>query len=114
MSWSHPGAGSELLSTVVTPPNFETASNGELHWGFGGTQGLSITGGGSLKNGRYVGTINYIIWDSYGFTAKDTFHGVGTAMRYLQTVCGASQNRLGAHWFLDSISVSVPFNQPAK
>jgi hypothetical protein len=104
----------QLSSTVVSPPNFETAGTGELYWGFGGTQGLSITGSGSLESGRYVGTLNYIIWDSYGFTENDTFHGIGTAMRYLQTVCGAPQNRFGAHWFLDSISVRVPFDQPAK
>ena len=103
-----------LPSSVVSPPNFRTASSSELHWGFGGTQGLSITGSGSLISGRYVGTINYIIWDSYGFTPQDIFNGIGTKMRYLQTVCGAPQTQGGAHWFLDSISLSVPFNQSAS
>jgi uncharacterized protein YraI len=98
---------------LPSPPNFETASNPELHWGFGGTQGLTVTGSGSLRSGRFVGTINYIIWDSYGFTSQDKFDGIGPKMRYLQTVCGAPQDPLGAHWFLDSISLSVPFNQPA-
>jgi uncharacterized protein YraI len=102
-----------LPSSVVSPPNFETDGSHELHWGFGGTQGLSITGSGSLRSGRYVGTINYIIWDSYGFTTQDKFDGIGPQMRYLQTVCGAPQDKFGAHWFLDSISISVPFNQPA-
>ena len=102
-----------LPSGVVQPLNFEIASNNDLTWGFGGTQGLSITGSGSLRSGRYVGTINYIIWDSYGFSPTDKFKGIGTDMRYLQTVCGAPQVPTGAHWFLDSISLSVAFNQPA-
>jgi hypothetical protein len=34
-------------------------------------------------------------------------------MRYLQTVCGAPQHAGGAHWFPDTITVTVSFNQPA-
>jgi hypothetical protein len=35
-------------------------------------------------------------------------------MRYLQTVCGAPQHAGGAHWFPDTITVTVPFSQPGQ
>jgi hypothetical protein len=85
----------------------------DLYWGFRGTQGLAVTGNGSLKNGRYVGTLTYVIRDSYGFPVNDTLDGFGTPMRYLQTVCGAPQHTSGARWFPDSITVTVPFDQPS-
>jgi hypothetical protein len=37
----------------------------------------------------------------------------GPPMRYLQTVCGAPRHAGGAHWFPDTITVTVPFNRPA-
>ena len=85
----------------------------DLYWGFRGTQGLSVSGSGIRENGRYVGTLSYVIRDSYGFPVDDTLSGFGPPMRYLQTVCGAPQYAGGAHWFPDSITVTVPFNQPA-
>jgi hypothetical protein len=85
----------------------------DLYWGFRGTQGLTVTGSGSRKNGRYAGTLSYVIKDSYGFPPSDTLHGFGAPMRYLQTACGAPQHPGGAHWFPDTITVTVPFNQPA-
>jgi hypothetical protein len=51
--------------------------------------------------------------DSYGFPAGDTLEGFGPPMRYLQTVCGAPRHAGGAHWFPDTITVTVPFNRPA-
>jgi hypothetical protein len=85
----------------------------DLYWGFRGTQGLAVTGSGARAGGRYVGTLTYVIRDSYGFPADDTLDGFGSPMRYLQTVCGAPQHPGGAHWFPDSITVTAPFNQPA-
>jgi hypothetical protein len=93
-------------------PTFSSTSS-DLYWGFRGTQGLTVTGSGTRKNGRYVGILSYVIRDSYGFPVDDTLGGFGPPMRYLQTVCGAPQHAGGAHWFPDSITVTVPFNQPA-
>jgi hypothetical protein len=95
------------LPTVV----FESRTS-DLYWGFRGTQGLTVTGSGSRENGRYAGTLSYVIRDSYGFPASDTLDGFGPPMRYLQTACGAPQYAGGAHWFPDTITVTVPFNRP--
>jgi hypothetical protein len=91
---------------------FESAAN-DLYWGFRGTQGLTVTGSGQRENGRYTGTLSYVIRDSYGFPASDTLGGFGPPMRYLQTACGAPPHAGGAHWFPDTITLAVPFNQPA-
>jgi hypothetical protein len=91
---------------------FESRSS-DLYWGFRGTQGLTVTGRGTRENGRYAGTLSYVIRDSYGFPAGDTLDGFGPPMRYLQTVCGAPRHAGGAHWFPDTITVTVPFNRPA-
>jgi len=91
---------------------FESTSS-DLYWGFRGTQGLTVTGTGSRQNGRYTGTLSYLIQDSYGFPADDTLDGFGPSMRYLQTSCGAPQHAGGARWFPDTITVQVPFSQPA-
>lgn len=100
-----------LLSAAQLPTvAFESATS-DLYWGFRGTQGLTVTGGGSRENGRYVGTLSFVIRDSYGFPASDTLAGFGPPMRYLQTVCGAPQHAGGAHWFPDTITVTVPFNR---
>jgi hypothetical protein len=87
---------------------FGTAA-GDLYWGFRGTQGLTVTGSGRQRNGSYAGTLSYVIRDSYGFPEGDTLGGFGAPMRYLQTVCGAPQHAGGAHWFPDTITVTVPF-----
>ncbi len=87
---------------------------GDLKWAFGGTQGLDVTGSGHLADGNYTGTLTYTIRDSYGFSVNDHFyHGVGDDMRYLQTNCGAPQHTGGAHWFPDSVKITVPFTLPA-
>jgi hypothetical protein len=101
------------LSGAQLPAVAFESKNSDLYWGFRGTQGLTVTGSGSRKNGRYAGTVSYVIRDSYGFPASDTLHGFGAPMRYLQTVCGAPQHPGGARWFPDTITVIVPFNQPA-
>ena len=101
------------LSAAQLPTVAFESRGSDLYWGFRGTQGLAVTGGGSRKNGRYVGTLSYVIRDSYGFPASDTLAGFGAPMRYLQTVCGAPQHPDGAHWFPDTITVTVPFSLPA-
>jgi hypothetical protein len=89
------------------------STRSDLYWGFRGTQGLTVTGTGSHQNGRYTGTLSYVIQDSYGFPADDTLDGFGPPMRYLQTSCGAPQHAGGARWFPDTITVQVPFSQSA-
>ena len=101
------------LSAAQLPLVSFESSGGDLYWGFRGTQGLSVTGSVSHEaDGRYDGTLSYVIRDSYGFPAGDTLAGFGAPMRYLQTVCGAPQH-VGAHWFPDTITVTVPFSHPA-
>ncbi|MCW2891497.1 MAG: hypothetical protein JWO75_986 [Actinomycetia bacterium] len=90
-----------------------SVTTSDLYWSFRGTQGLAVTGSGSRESGRYVGTLTYVIRDSYGFPVDDTLDGFGPPMRYLQTVCGAPQYAGGAHWFPDTITLTVPFDQPA-
>jgi hypothetical protein len=97
------------LSAAQLPTVLFSAKSSDLYWGFRGTQGLTVTGSGTRKNGKYVGTLTYVIRDSYGFPVDDTLAGFGPPMRYLQTVCGAPQHPGGAHWFPDTITLSVPF-----
>jgi hypothetical protein len=102
----------QLPAAQLPTVTFESTSS-DLYWGFRGTQGLTVTGSGTRENGRYAGTVTYVIRDSYGFPADDTLAGFGPPMRYLQTACGAPQHAGGAHWFPDTITVTVPLNQPA-
>ena len=97
------------LSAAQLPTVLFGSKSSDLYWGFRGTQGLTVTGSGTRKNGRYVGTLTYVIRDSYGFPVNDTLDGFGPPMRYLQTVCGAPQHPGGARWFPDTITVTVPF-----
>jgi hypothetical protein len=101
------------LSAAQLPLVSFESSGGDLYWGFRGTQGLSVAGTVRRADGRYRGTLSYVIRDSYGFPAEDTLAGFGAPMRYLQTVCGAPQHAGGAHWFPDTITVTVPFSHPA-
>lgn len=101
------------LSAAQLPTVAFETQNSDLYWGFRGTQGLTVTGTGSRQNGRYAGALSYVIQDSYGFPANDTLDGFGPPMRYLQTSCGAQQHAGGARWFPDTITVTVPFSQPA-
>jgi hypothetical protein len=102
----------QLAAAQLPTVAFESEAS-DLYWGFRGTQGLTVTGSGRHENGRFTGTLTYVIRDSYGFPADDTLDGFGAPMRYLQTVCGAPQHAGGAHWFPDTITVTVAFNQSA-
>jgi hypothetical protein len=101
------------LSAGQLPAVTFSLTSSDLYWSFRGTQGLTVTGSGSRKSGRYVGSLTYVIRDSYGFPAGDTLGGFGPPMRYLQTACGAPQHAGGAHWFPDTVTVIVPFDHPA-
>jgi hypothetical protein len=101
----------QLSAAQLPTVAFESTAS-DLYWGFRGTQGLTVTGSGVRERGRYVGTLTYVIRDSYGFPADDTLDGFGPPMRYLQTVCGAPQHAGGAHWFPDTITVTAPLGQP--
>jgi hypothetical protein len=101
------------LSAAQLPAVAFESTSSDLYWGFRGTQGLTVTGRGTRENGRYAGTLSYVIRDSYGFPVGDTLDGFGPPMRYLQTVCGAPRHAGGAHWFPDTITVTVPFSRPA-
>jgi hypothetical protein len=101
------------LSAAQLPTVAFESRTSDLYWGFRGTQGLTVTGSGHRENVRYVGTLSYVIRDSYGFPVGDTLDGFGPPMRYLQTACGAPQHAGGARWFPDTITVTVPFSRPA-
>jgi hypothetical protein len=101
------------LSAAQLPLVAFDSPDSDLYWGIRGTQGLTVTGRGRLEHGRYVGTLSYVIRDSYGFPATDTLAGFGPPMRYLQTACGAPGFAGGAHWFPDTVTIPMPFNQPA-
>jgi hypothetical protein len=101
------------LSAAQLPAVAFESTSSDLYWGFRGTQGLTVTGRGTRENGRYAGTLSYVIRDSYGFPVGDTLDGFGPPMRYLQTVCGAPRHTGGARWFPDTITVTVPFSRLA-
>jgi hypothetical protein len=86
----------------------------DLYLGFRGTQGLDIRGSGTMTGHRYTGSLTYVIRDSYGFPPQDQLLGIGAAMRYLQTDCGSPPVAGGAHWFPDSITITVPIGQPGR
>jgi hypothetical protein len=109
----HAGGTQVQLSAGQLPTVTFSEATSDLYWSFRGTQGLTVSGSGSRKGERYVGTLTYVIADSYGFPVGDTLGGFGPPMRYLQTVCGAPQHAGGARWFPDTVTVTVPFDQPA-
>jgi hypothetical protein len=102
----------DLAAGQLPTVTFSTTAS-DLYWSFRGTQGLTVTGRGRRMSSRYAGTLTYVISDSYGFPVDDTLDGFGPPMRYLQTACGAPAHAGGAHWFPDTVTVTVPFDQPA-
>jgi hypothetical protein len=109
--------------TVVVHPrqtvDFTTAPKlSELYVLFRGTQGLDISGEGTITGGRYQGKLTYVIRDTFGFSNKDLFSvpggkDIGRDLHYLQTVCGGPYHPGGAHWYPDSVTVEVPVDLPA-
>ncbi len=100
-----------LPGSALTPVLFAVpGSSQDLYLSFRGTQGLDLSGAGTITRHAYAGTLTFVIRDSYGFPPRDQLLGIGTAMRYLQVNCGSPQTRGGARWFPDAITVSVPFH----
>jgi hypothetical protein len=100
-----------IPASVLAPPVLGD-NYPDLYYGFRGTQGVTVTGHGTLEKGRYVGDLLYKITDTYGYKSPSAVPD-GSQLRYLQTNCGAPYKKGGAHWFQDTIDVVVPFNQPA-
>jgi hypothetical protein len=93
-------------------PSFTSGAPADPEWAFGGTQGIDVHANGFPQNGNYVGEITYTIRDVYGFYDKyEKFPIVGKEMHYLQGTCGAPYHKGGAHWFYDSVTVTVKFQQ---
>jgi hypothetical protein len=105
-------AGSPLRAIRFGVPASAQDPAQDLYLGFRGTQGLDVSGRGTMTGRRYTGTLTYVIRDSYGFPPRDQLLGIGTAMRYLQVNCGNPAGRGGARWFPDSMTVTVPFRHP--
>ena len=74
--------------------------------------GVNPAGKMPLIRSDYVGELTYVIRDAYGFGVHDYLFGAGAEMRYLQTTCGAPFYPGGAHWFPDSIAVTVAWRVP--
>lgn len=106
-------AGSTSFTLGSSLSRIRLTSNSDLEWSFRGTQGLDVHGNMYLDGSRYRGTVTYVIRDSYGFGNNDKFFIVGKEMHYLQSVCGAPDYPGGAHWYQDSVTVSVQFDRPA-
>ena len=80
----------------------------DLEDSFRGTQGLEVSGGGSFHDSKYQGWLTYVIKDSYGYTVKNAQENLlFKALRYLQVNCGKPPILGGAHWFPDSVTVTV-------
>ena len=101
--------------TLLQPIRFGVPGSAhDLYLGFRGTQGLEVHGTGTLARHRFTGHLTYVIRDVYGFPPSDRLLGTGPAMRYLQINCGAPEHDGGAHWFPDSITVTVNFRHPRR
>lgn len=107
------GSSLTLARSSLRPIAFPPTGDKDLFWSFRGTQGLDVNGNIQRDGSRFEGTIVYVIRDTYGFGDNDKFPIVGDEVRFLQTTCGAPDFPGGAHWFPDSVAVTVPFDQPA-
>jgi hypothetical protein len=108
------GQTSFALKGSLSRIAFPFSKNKDLYWSFAGTQGLDVTGSIQRDGSRFKGSVTYVIRDSYGFGKNDKFLGIGLEAHYLQSTCGAPDFSGGAHWFPDSVTVTVPFDQPAS
>ena len=81
----------------------------DLYLAFRRTNGLAVTGSGYLNGNNYVGSLTYVITETYGFSTAN-LDDEGPFMRYLQTVCGAPYYPGGAHWFPISVTITEPFS----
>ena len=105
----------QLDRALLQPIRFGVPGSAhDLYLGFRGTQGLEVRGSGHIARHRFTGRLTYVIRDVYGFPPSDQLLGTGPAMRYLQVNCGAPEHAGGAHWFPDSIVVTVPFRHQGQ
>jgi hypothetical protein len=81
----------------------------DLYLAFRRTNGLAVTGSAYLNGNNYVGSLTYVITETYGFSTAN-LDDEGPFMRYLQTVCGAPYYPGGAHWFPISVTITEPFS----
>jgi hypothetical protein len=86
----------------------------DLYLAFRYTHGLDVSGSGSTVGNDYVGSLTYVISESYGFNAGNALGGVGSDMRYLQTICGAPYYPGGAHWFPVTVTITEQFDLPRQ
>jgi hypothetical protein len=86
----------------------------DLYLAFRYTHGLDVSGSGSAVGNDYVGSLTYVISESYGFNAGNALGGVGSDMRYLQTICGAPYYPRGAHWFPVTVTITEQFDLPRQ
>lgn len=86
----------------------------DLYWAFRYTHLIKVNGNAVVLGSNYVGSLTYMISESYGFNKGNTFFGIGTAMRFLQTTCGAPFFPGGAQWFTVTVTVTVPFTIPVN
>jgi hypothetical protein len=84
----------------------------DLYLAFRRTNGVTVSGSGSIAGSDYTGTLTYVIRESYGFSAANTLLDFGPPMRYLQTTCGAPYYPGGAHWFPVTVTITEPFDLP--
>jgi hypothetical protein len=84
----------------------------DLYFAFRYTHGIDVSGSGSVVGNNYVGSLTYVISESYGFNAGNSLLDFGPPMRYLQTVCGAPYYPGGAHWFPVAVTITEPINLP--
>jgi hypothetical protein len=107
--------------TVNNPPTVSwgyltaAATDPDLFFAFGGTQGMHFDGTAQNNDGTYNGSITYTITDTYGWNTLPT--GVPGAndfrpdMHYLQTYCGPPAVKNGPRWFKSGVIVKVPIPQ---
>jgi hypothetical protein len=86
----------------------------DLYWAFRYTHLIKVDGKAVVLGSNYVGSLTYAISESYGFNEGNTFLGIGTDMRFLQTTCGAPFFSGGAQWFTVKVTVTVPFTVPVN
>jgi hypothetical protein len=96
----------------VNALGFTNLTEPDLYFALRRTNAIQVSGSGSLVGFNYIGSLTYTISESYGFSVDNVLLGIGTAMRYLQTTCGAPYYPGGAHWFTVSITVKVNFSIP--
>lgn len=95
------------LQTNNFKPDFAKSEHPVLFWGFGGTQGSSVSADLNYDGSTWNGTLKYTVNDDYGFSTKDvvTKSGLG---EIANNAAHQLQTRGGAKWFPTRIVIEVP------